>query len=249
MGSKEVLMSNKNIKRWPEDYVHWNGDLQQLVATSNEIVKGLGYEPDLTERTVRHYQHKNMVGRGIKKGKQAYFDVNDLSRVVATKTLVKQGWTLDHASDLLTYQTQTASLTCTPLGSSATPTSSPSPAVSAVAELLALNQSSVALPATRVANQLSAAQSTVFSSTQGHVSLQEAPIKPSLLRSLSNGSLASSSSLSLGPHKQHIHPSVSVEFDPVFWASLSDQQKETFRAHLSHLSTFLSTLPTPKDAP
>ena len=87
---------------WPQDYQNWTGNFDQLLNAANIVLSQL--DPNakpLTARTLRHYQQTQVVGRGSKQGRSASFDFKDLSDVVATKNLVKEGWTLNHTSALL----------------------------------------------------------------------------------------------------------------------------------------------------
>ena len=105
-------MSEKNLKTWPDYYTSWEGDLSSLVETANKIVSDLGYEGDITERSVRNYQHKTLVGRGLRQGKSSVFSFADLAGLVAAKTLVKEGWTIAQTASYLSGGVQN-SLTST----------------------------------------------------------------------------------------------------------------------------------------
>lgn len=97
---------------WPESYKKWTGGFSDLIATANKIVSEMGYDADITERTARHYQHKNLVSKGERQGKSSVFFFDDLASLVATKTMVKEGWTLQNTASLLNAPTQ-SSLTAT----------------------------------------------------------------------------------------------------------------------------------------
>jgi len=90
-------------RQWPNDYLSWTGSFSDLVTTAAEVVALL--EPSVkapTERSLRDYQQRGLLGRGQRQGgNKAVFGFDDLQRVVATKGLVKQNWTLAHASSLL----------------------------------------------------------------------------------------------------------------------------------------------------
>lgn len=92
------------MQHWSEAYLTWTGDFEALVAKANEVLKNLNPPLEgVTESLVRHYQSKNLVGRGIKKGRQAFFDVADLRAVVETKSLAQDGWGLEKIAQI--YQT------------------------------------------------------------------------------------------------------------------------------------------------
>lgn len=87
---------------WPNDYLSWKGRFDDLVETANEILKSQGLsDRPLTPRLLRHYQHIGAVGKGEKNGREAYFSHEDLAAVLAAKGLVKEGFTLNHATTLL----------------------------------------------------------------------------------------------------------------------------------------------------
>lgn len=88
---------------WPDDYADWHGSFDELVGTARQVLARQGTDRRClpSPRIVRHYQAIGAVGRGVRRGREAVFGVDDLTRVVATKHLVKNGWRLDNASAAL----------------------------------------------------------------------------------------------------------------------------------------------------
>lgn len=94
-------MNIPSSKQWPADYLTWSGSFSELVKTASEVLALL--EPHAkppTERLLRYYQQQGVLGRGERQGNRSLFGFDDLERVVATKGLVQQNWTLDNASKL-----------------------------------------------------------------------------------------------------------------------------------------------------
>lgn len=94
-------------KTWPDDYRQWTGSFRDLVRVATEVLAQL--EPEAkapTERLLRYYQQEGVLGRGSRQGNSAVFNFADLERVVATKSLVQQNWTLDNAAKLFSTSGQ-----------------------------------------------------------------------------------------------------------------------------------------------
>jgi hypothetical protein len=84
---------------WSSSLQSWEGDIQALVDKANEILPTLTPPLDLvTLSLVRHYQSRGLVGRGTKKGRQAFFGLADLQALIETKRLATDGWGLDKVS-------------------------------------------------------------------------------------------------------------------------------------------------------
>ena len=101
-------MKTPSTKIWPDDYRQWTGSFRELAATAAEVLALL--EPAAkapTERLLRYYQQEGVLGRGSRQGNRSLFDFSDLERVVATKGLVQQNWTLDNAAKLFSTAGQT----------------------------------------------------------------------------------------------------------------------------------------------
>ena len=88
---------------WSDAYQSWSGDFESLVQTANVILKDLGFDP-VSASLVRHYQQRQLVGRGTREGRQSRFDLDDLRAVVETKCMAKEGWKLDQVSLLYASQ-------------------------------------------------------------------------------------------------------------------------------------------------
>lgn len=90
------------MPHWPTDYQTWSGTLNELVDTANEVLAQSGTEAvPVSVRTVRHYQDRNVIGRGTKEGRSARFTFRDLSSLVSAKTMIGQGLPIDVTSFLL----------------------------------------------------------------------------------------------------------------------------------------------------
>lgn len=86
---------------WSNAYESWTGDFQALVETSNQILKAMNPSvEEVSASLVRHYQAKDLVGRGIRQGRQSQFTVDDLRAVVETKCMAKDGWGLDKVAQI-----------------------------------------------------------------------------------------------------------------------------------------------------
>ena len=84
---------------WSSSLQSWEGDIQALVDKANEILPTLTPPLDpVTLSLVRHYQSRGLVGRGTKKGRQAFFGLADLQALIETKRLATDGWGLDKVS-------------------------------------------------------------------------------------------------------------------------------------------------------
>ena len=94
---------NKTPRQWPHDYHAWTGSFADLVSAAAEVMASLDPQTKApTERALRDYQQRGLLGRGTKVGgNRSVFSFEDLDRVVATKGLVGQKFTLDHAESLL----------------------------------------------------------------------------------------------------------------------------------------------------
>lgn len=92
------------MPHWPTDYQTWSGTLNELVDTANEVLAQSGSEAvPVSVRTVRHYQDRNVIGRGTKEGRSARFTFRDLSSLVSAKTMIGQGLPIDVTSSLLAH--------------------------------------------------------------------------------------------------------------------------------------------------
>lgn len=90
-------------KQWPEDYQNWSGSFDELVDTARAIQSEWApTEKLLNPRLVRHYQSVGAVGRGVREGRSSRFYFSDLAALMATKSLVKEGWTLSNAAPFAT---------------------------------------------------------------------------------------------------------------------------------------------------
>lgn len=91
-------------RQWPEDYLTWTGSFAELASTAAEVVSQLEPGAKLpTERSLRDYQQRGLLGRGAKApgGNRSVFSFSDLDRVVTTKGMVSQKFTLEHAESLM----------------------------------------------------------------------------------------------------------------------------------------------------
>lgn len=91
---------------YPQDYLQWTGSIDDLVSTANEILRQKDlHHKDISVRTARHYQQTGMLGKGQRVGKSSVFSYADLATLVSAKGLIQDGWTIKHASSLLSSQT------------------------------------------------------------------------------------------------------------------------------------------------
>lgn len=91
---------------YPHDYLQWTGSIDDLVSTANEILRQKDlHHKDISVRTARHYQQTGMLGKGQRVGKSSVFSYADLATLVSAKGLIQDGWTIKHASSLLSSQT------------------------------------------------------------------------------------------------------------------------------------------------
>lgn len=91
-------------RQWPKDYLTWTGSFAELASTAAEVVSQLEPGAKLpTERSLRDYQQRGLLGRGAKApgGNRSVFSFSDLDRVVTTKGMVSQKFTLEHAESLM----------------------------------------------------------------------------------------------------------------------------------------------------
>lgn len=98
---------NTSALSWPDGYRDWSGSFQELVDTAAAVLAAL--EPSAkapTARLLRYYQQQGVLGRGTRQGNRSVFRFADLERVVATKGLVQNNWTLDNAAKLFSTQAQ-----------------------------------------------------------------------------------------------------------------------------------------------
>lgn len=119
-------------KTWPQDYQQWEGSLPELVQTAQSVLEAI--QPDAkapSERLVRHYKTKGLIQAKGRAGHADRYGYDALAAVVATKSLVKQGFTLNHASHFVNSSSATEYLSSAPVSNQA-----PS-AVALVSELLA----------------------------------------------------------------------------------------------------------------
>ncbi len=167
---------NNPTSQWPADYTSWTGSFSDLVATAAEVVALL--EPEAkapTERTLRDYQQRGLLGRGAKApgGNKAVFGFEDLERVVAAKGLLRQNFGLKHVTSLLnSTPSADSSVTSVLYASSAAPSVAmggvaPAPSASdVVARLMAQPTASVA-PALRSKGLLPAVGQSLLDSFGG----------------------------------------------------------------------------------
>ena len=211
-------MSSK-IKTWPDQYALWTGDFSELIKTANEIVEGLGYDPDITERSVRNYQHRAVVGRGQRQGKSSVFSFADLAELVATKTLIKEGWNLSQTA--LYFSSESAPATF-PQSFQATTETLSSAAMS---------------PASRVVSDL------MNNSLGGQLGAYQAK---SLSNSFATRSMASTSPslppVTNQPLNHVLAPGVHLNIDTTAWNSLSPQKKKEFLDFVSLSSSSLQSI-------
>lgn len=169
------------MKRWPLDYLTWTGTFDELVATATTVLQTLRpQDKPLSARLVRHYIQEGLIGRGTREGRTSRFSYEELAGVVATKHLVKDGWSLKNASALLHsapsgYVTEAASL-------SASAPAATTPAAVDVVRLLM--------------ERSATAGASTFAGPRAVYALSASP-RPSLTRGL--GPLVSPQGLSGGP--------------------------------------------------
>lgn len=228
-----TIMNTKHPRNWPNDYLSFEGDMSELVATANEILQQLGYDSDLTERSFRHYQQKDLVGRGVKEGKSARFGFEELSQLVATKSLIKQGFTLQHTASLL--QSESSSLGAS-TQSASQDLNNPS-ALDVVNQLMCQSQS-YASPQHITASS----SSTSFASSNA---VRATALPSSLLaREALYGSVTKASP-SMTPSIKHDYPmtkGVHLSVDDKAWRALSFEQQQDFLKALSSFSASIHLL-------
>lgn len=73
----------------------WSGNFKDLVNEANARLKAEGKSP-LLERTVRHYQQTGVISKGVKNGREAFFNETDLNALLDTKSFLGEGFGLKH---------------------------------------------------------------------------------------------------------------------------------------------------------
>lgn len=90
------------MKKWPDDYTNWEGTSEDLVRVSNEVLALISADTrPMTLRSLRHYQNSEVISRGVKRGKSAYFDYKDLMSLVTAKLMANNNWNLNQAKQVL----------------------------------------------------------------------------------------------------------------------------------------------------
>lgn len=228
-----MIMNTKHPRNWPNDYLSFEGDMSELVATANEVLQQLGYDNDLTERSFRHYQQKELVGRGVKEGKSARFGFEELSQLVATKSLIKQGFTLQHTASLLQSESSSSGAS---IQSVAEDLKNPS-ALEVVNQLMSQSQS-YASP-----QHITASSSTASFASSNAVRATALP--PSLLAREALYGSGTKVSPSVAPSIKHDYPiskGVNLSMDDKAWRALSFEQQQDFLKALSSFSASIHFL-------
>lgn len=92
-----MLNNNFNLS----EYENWSGDFNQLVEVVNKILNECGYDFEITARTARHYQQKNILGRGLKNGRSSTFDINNIKELLYAKEMIKEGLPIKYTANLI----------------------------------------------------------------------------------------------------------------------------------------------------
>lgn len=78
----------------------WTGNFEDLLRESGDLLEQEGL-PRPTPSLLRYYQRQGLLGKGERRGREAHFSEEDLSRVLTAKKLVNEGWSLKGATGLV----------------------------------------------------------------------------------------------------------------------------------------------------
>lgn len=125
------------MKNWSQKYLNWTGDFQALVETANAVLVSLDPPTEgISASLVRHYQSKDLVGRGQKSGRQAFFNIDDLRAVVETKIMAVNGWGLDKVAEIYQCSTLTESENLSSQAPTMTSSAMRTPAMDVISSLM-----------------------------------------------------------------------------------------------------------------
>ena len=79
-----------------ERYINWQGNLEKLVATAEEVfvVVGLQDDGEISIRMVRDYIQRGILGEVDKAGRELEFSYEHLLKLVLARVLLRDGWSL-----------------------------------------------------------------------------------------------------------------------------------------------------------
>ena len=79
-----------------ERYINWQGNLEKLVVTAEEVFVVIGLQDDgeISIRMVRDYIQRGILGEVDKAGRKLEFSYEHLLKLVLARVLLRDGWSL-----------------------------------------------------------------------------------------------------------------------------------------------------------